>query len=438
MALLTQDQARDILKKVMSYSKAEECEANLNGSVGGNLRYARNTVTTSGVQNDTTLVVQSSYGKKTGTTTINEFDDTSLEKAVRRSEELAKLAPENPEYMNMLEQQTYSTAKAYFESTANITPEYRAQAAASSIKPCRAKNLTAAGFLQNGVSFQAMINTKGLFAYHPQTDVNFSVTVRSNDGTGSGYVTRDYNDAAKLDAAAASQIALEKAEGSRNPVAIEPGKYTVILEPAASIDLLQTMFFSMDARQADEGRSFLAKPGGGTKLGEKIVDERITIYSDPTHAEVPNATWSGDGRARERTVWIEKGVVKNLYYSRFWAHKKGVKAIPFPANGVMEGGVATVADMVRDTKKGVLVSRTWYIRMVDPQTLLLTGLTRDGLFYVENGKVKHAIKNFRFNESPVIMLNNLEALGKPERINGNLIPPMLIRDFTFTSLSEAV
>lgn len=438
MAILTQDEARRILEKVMSYSKADECESNLNGNAGGNIRYARNTVTTSGTQNDMTLVVQSSYGKKTGTATINEFDDASLEKVVRRSEELAKLAPENPEYVNFLEPQQYLQSKAYFAATAKVTPEYRAQAALSSIQPARAKNLTAAGFFQDGSSFQAMMNSKGLFAHHQQTDVNFSVTVRTNDGTGSGYATRDYNDVAKLDTGTASQIAIQKAELSKNPVAIEPGKYTVILEPAASIELLQNMIFNFDARQADEGRTFMAKAGGGTKLGEKIVDERVTIYSDPTHAEVPAATWAGDGRPFEKTFWIEKGVVKNLFYSRFWAKKKGVKATVFPSNGIMEGGTATVEDLIRDTPKGILVSRTWYIRTVDPQTLLYTGLTRDGLFYIENGKIKHAIKNFRFNESPVIMLNNLEALGKPERINGNLVPPMKIRDFTFTSLSDAV
>ncbi|MGH7493251.1 MAG: TldD/PmbA family protein [bacterium] len=438
MSLLTQDQAREILAKVMSYSKAGECEANLNGNSGGNIRYARNTVTTSGMQTDMTLVVQSSYGKRTGTATINEFDDVALQKVVQRSQELAKLAPENPEYVEFLEPQKYLAANAYFDSTAAVTPEYRTQAAANSIQPCRAKQLIAAGFFQDGAGFQAMMNSKGLFAYHRQTSVNFSATVRTPDGTGSGYVTRDQNDLAKMDTAAASQVAVEKAEGSRQPLAIEPGKYTVILEPAASIELLQNMLFNMDARQTDEGRTFLAKPGGGTKLGEKMVDERVTIYSDPTHPEVPAATWNGDGRPQEKVIWIEKGVVKNLAYSRFWAQKKGVKAVPFPNNGIMAGGEASLEDMIRSTTRGVLVSRTWYIRTVDPQTLLYTGLTRDGLFYIENGRIKHAIKNFRFNESPVIMLNNLEALGKPVRINGNLIPPMKIRDFTFTSISDAV
>jgi len=438
MALLRQDEAFAILKKVLGYSKAEGCEANLNSSRDGNIRYARNTVTTSGLVNDMTLVVASNYGKRQGTATINELDDVSLEKIVRRSEALAKLAPENPEFIEVLGPQEYLKSKSYFDSTAAITPEYRAQAAADSIEPSRKKKLVAAGFLEDSAGFQSMMNSKGLKAYHRSTGVDFSVTVRTEDGTGSGYALRDYNDSDRLDTAKASKIAIDKAERSKNARAIEPGKYTVILEPAASIGLLQNMMFNFDGRQADEGRSFLAKPGGGVKLGEKIVDERVTLYSDPTNPEIPVSPWSGDGRRRERTVWVEKGVVKNLYYSRYWAQKKSVKAIPFPANGVMEGGDESLKALIKGTKKGVLLTRTWYIRTVDPQTLLYTGLTRDGTFFIENGKIAFPVKNMRFNESPVIMLNNLEALGKPERINGNLVPPMKIRDFTFTSLSDAV
>jgi predicted Zn-dependent protease len=445
MAILTRDEARAILEKVLKLSKADGCEVNLGGSVGGNLRFARNTVTTSGAVETTSLAVQSNLGKKSGTATINEFDDASLEKVVRRSEELAKLAPENPEFVEFLEPQQYLQPKAYFESTATIRPETRAEAARTSIEPAQAKDITVAGFYEDSAFFQSKLNSKGLYAYHSGTDVNFSLTARTNDGTGSGYAARNHNDVGKIDASRVSSIAIDKAVLSKNPKAIEPGKYTVILEPAASVGLLQFMFFGMDARQADEGRSYMSKPGGGTKLGEKLVDERVTIYSDPTHPELPASPYSGDGRPQEKTFWIEKGVVKNLYYSRYWAQKQGVKGVPFPNGGIFEGGDMSLEAMIQDTKKGVLVTRTWYIRMVDPQTVLLTGLTRDGTYYVEDGKIQFPIKNFRFNESPIIMLNNLEALGKPERIGaggdnfaGALIPPMKIRDFTFSSLSDAV
>lgn len=438
MAIFSKDEARAILEKVMKFSKADACEANLNGSNGGNIRYARNTVSTAGENSDVTLAVQSNFGKKSGVATVNEFDDASLEKVVRRAEELAQLAPENPEFMGPLEQQTYGESKTYSEATAKINPDYRAQAAANSINPAASKDVTAAGYMEDSHNFTSMMNTKGLFAYNQATNVNFTVTMRTNDGTGSGWVTRDFNDVSKLDTAGASNIAIEKAVNSRNAKAIEPGKYTVILEPAAASDLLQNMLFSMGARQADEGRSFLAKKGGGTKLGEKIVDERVSIYSDPFNTEAPASPWTQDGQARQRLDILKNGVVSNLFYDRYWAENKGVAPVPFPGNAIMEGGTASLDDMIKDTKKGILVTRFWYIRAVDPQTLLYTGLTRDGTFYIENGKIAYPIKNFRFNESPVIMLNNLETLGKQVRTDGNLIPYMKIRDFTFSSLSDAV
>ncbi|MEB0249871.1 metallopeptidase TldD-related protein, partial [Mucilaginibacter sp. 5B2] len=248
---------------------------------------------------------------------------------------------------------------------------------------------------------------------------------------------------AKLDTASATRVACMKANASVGARAIEPGKYTVILEPVAATYMLENMF-RFDARSAEEGRSFLSKKGGGTRLGEQLVDPKVTIYSDPFNTDLPGSTWGGDGLPRKKTLWIDKGVVKNLSYSRFWAQKKGVQPIPGPSNIIMEGGTQSLEELIKGTEKGILVSRLWYIRMVDPQSLLLTGLTRDGTFYIENGKIMFPVKNFRFNESPVIMLNNLEALGKQERsisvesYRSYLIPPMKIRDFTFSSLSDAV
>ncbi|MFN8333743.1 MAG: TldD/PmbA family protein [Cyclobacteriaceae bacterium] len=444
MPILTKDEAYALLKKVISYSKADECEVNIGGGDSANIRYARNSVSTSGVISQNGLSISSAYGKKVGTATINEFDDASLEKVVRRSEELAQLAPENPEFVSFLGPQTYQESKTFVQSTASITPKQRADLVAQSLQVAKDGKAVAAGYLEDNIGYSAMMNSKGLFAYNTGTGTNFSVTVRTEDGKGSGYATRGYNDITKLDTKTATQIATQKAVSSVSAKAIEPGKYTVILEPAAAAVLLERIIFGLDARTADEGRSFLSKPGGTTRLGEKMVDERVNIYSDPWNADLPTSSWSGDGRPQEKTSWIEKGVVKNLTYSRYWAEKKGVKAVPFPDGIIMEGGTKSLEELIKGTKKGVLVTRLWYIRDVDPQSLLLTGLTRDGTFYIENGKIQYPIKNFRFNESPVIMLNNLEELGKVERTvsvesNANyLLPPMKIRDFTFTSLSDAV
>lgn len=448
MAILSKEEAKKILDKVIGFSKADGVEANLNGNDGGNIRYARNSVSTAGEDSNVSLSVQTYFGKKSGTATINEFDDASLEKVVRRAEELAKLAPENPEFLEPLPQQTYGAeSKTFIESTAKITPDYRAQAAADSIIPATKKDITAAGFLEDSRGFSALSNSKGLFAYNKSTGVDFTVTMRTNDGTGSGWVARNFNDVGKLNTAEASQIAMEKALQSRNAKAIEPGKYTVILEPNAAADLLGLMIGGMNARQADEGRSYLSKKGGGTKLGEKIVDERVNIYTDPWNEEVPVGNWANGGMSRKKMDLIKNGTVANLIYDRYWASQKNAEPTPFPGNRIMEGGNASIEDMIKDTKKGVLVTRFWYIRAVDPQTLLYTGLTRDGTFYIENGKIKHPIKNFRFNESPIIMLNNLETLGKQMRVasgggpgggGSSLIPAMKIRDFTFSSLSDAV
>jgi predicted Zn-dependent protease len=444
MAILSKDEAQALLKKVISFSKADECEAGLNGTEGGNIRYARNSVSTSGDISTLTLAVTSSFGKKSGTATINEFDDASLEKVVRRAEELAQLAPENPEYMPLLGPQEFKESPTYIPATAAITPDDRAEAVAKSIKVSKDEKLEAAGFIENETSFSAVHNSKGLFAYTTDTDVTFSITTRNAEGTGSGYAARGFNDIKKLDTLTATKIAAQKANGSANTKAIEPGKYTVILEPVAGTYFFENLFRGFDARSADEGRSFMSKPGGGNRLGEKLMDDKVTIYSDPFNTELPSSTWNQNGQALDKINWVEKGVVKNLAYSRFWAQKKNVAPVPFGSNFIFEGGNQTVEEMIKTTERGILVSRLWYIRLVDPQTLLLTGLTRDGTFYIENGQIKYPIKNFRFNESPVIALNNIEAMGKPERsisvesYRSYLVPPMKIRDFTFSSLSDAV
>jgi predicted Zn-dependent protease len=242
MAILSKEEAKKILEKVVGYSKADGIEAGLNGGDGGNIRYARNSVSTAGEDSNVSLSVSVNFGKKSGAASINEFDEASLEKVVRRAEELAKLAPENPEFMDPLGPQTYGPeAKTFIESTAKITPEYRAQAAADSINPATKKDITAAGYLEDNRGFNAQMNSKGLFTYNQATGVNFTVTMRTNDGTGSGWVARNFNDVSKLNTAEASQIAIEKALQSRNAKAIEPGKYTVILEPNAASDLLSLM-----------------------------------------------------------------------------------------------------------------------------------------------------------------------------------------------------
>jgi predicted Zn-dependent protease len=445
MTILTQEQTKRICDRVLSLSKADECSVTVEGSRQGNIRFARNAVSTAGLAEDTSIAVQVAFGKRQGVATINEFDDKSLEKVVRRAEDLARLAPENPEFMPAVAKQNYRPSETFSKKTAAIDPEFRAQAAAYAIEACRKQKLVAAGFFSDSTAFSTVANSNGVFGHQDDTGLNFTCTVRTEDGRGSGWVKRSATDASRFDPREAADVAIEKALRSVDAKALEPGRYTVILEPAATSELIGFMLAGFDARQTDEGRSFLSKKGGASRLGDKLFDSQVNIWADPWDKDVPVLPWDTQTMiARERMDLIKDGKVNALNYSQYWAKKKGVKPNATPGNIIMAGTDKSTAELIASTKKGILVTRTWYIRMVDPQSVLLTGLTRDGTFYIENGKIKYPIKNFRFNESPVTMLNNIEEIGRPVIIGGDeapfqmSIPPMKVRDFNFTSLSDAV
>ena len=445
MKALNQEQAKKITDRVLSLSKADECTVQIEGSRVGNVRFARNSVSTAGLTEDMQLVVRVAFGKRSGTAVVNEFDDKSLEKAVRRAEELAKLAPENPEFMPAIAKQEYRGTNTFVQKTAAIDPDFRADVAATSIELARKNKLVTAGYFVDSTRFSTIANSNGVFGHQDFTDLSFTLTARTEDGRGSGWVTRSAVDAERFDAREASEIAIEKALRSVEARALEPGRYTVILEPAATSEILGNMFGAFDARSADEGRSFLSKAGGKNRLGDKLFDSQVNIWADPWDKDVPVAPWDSESLlARERTQLVKDGRIAALDYSRYWAQKMGKRATAGHGNMIMAGGTKSLEELIAGTKKGIVVTRTWYIRMVDPQSLLLTGLTRDGTFYVENGKIKYPLKNFRFNESPVTILNNIDELGKPQIIGGDevpfqmVLPPMKVRDFNFTSLSDAV
>jgi predicted Zn-dependent protease len=443
--VMSRDQAQTLVERTIKMSKADSIQVNIGGGYAANIRFADNRISTAGGVATANVNIQSSFGAKHAVVSTNDFTEAGLERAVRQSEALARLAPDDPEAMPPLGPQQYENVKTYFDSTANLGPEGRAEAARQAIEPCRAAgDLKAAGFLQTGIGAGAVGNNKGLFAYQSGTSSNYTLTVRTTDGTGSGWVGADHPDWAQLDVKAVAQRAIEKARLSRNPVAIEPGRYTVILEPQAAGDLVQLLAFALDARSADEGRSAFSKQGGGTKLGEKIVDDRVTLLSDPADPQLLTNTFDGQGLPARRQVWIENGILKKLTYSRFWAQKNN-KQPDAGTNAVkLVGGTQSIDDLIKSTPRGVLVTRLWYLRPVDPRTVLYTGLTRDGTFLIENGKLSKSVKNLRFNESPLFMLNNLEALGQAVRVAGTeaggdvVMPAIKVRDFNFTSLSDAV
>jgi len=442
---MTRDQAEALIQRVIKMSKADGIQVNIGGGYSANVRFADNRISTAGGISTANVSVQSSFGPKHAVATTNDFSDAGLGAAVRQSEALAKLAPDDPEAMPLLGPQEYEKVTSYFDSTANLGPEGRAEAARLAIEPCKAAgDLKAAGFLQTGIGAGAVGNSKGLFAYQSGTSSNYTLTVRTADGTGSGWAGADHPDWSQVDVKAVAQHAIDKARLSRNPVAIEPGRYTVILEPQAVGDLVQLLAFALDARSADEGRSAFSKQGGGTKIGDKVVDERVTLLSDPADPQLLSNTFDGQGLPARRQLWIESGILKKLTYSRFWAQKKNQQPDAGTNAVKLVGGTQSIEDLIKSTPRGVLVTRLWYLRQVDPRTELYTGLTRDGTFLIENGKLSKSVKNFRFNESPIFMLNNLEALGRAERVAGTeaggdvVMPAIKVHDFNFTSLSDAV
>ena len=444
----TREQAKALTDRALSFSKAEETQVILTGGDRANVRFARNSVTTAGASSGYSLAIVAKFGQKSGTVTASEFSDASLQRAARNAEEIARLSPDNPEAMPLLGAQAFTPVKAYFEDAAGATPEWRAAAVKSALDISKEKDVVSAGFVETSAQIQAVATSKGLFGYDRFTAADYNLTARTQDGTGSGWASKSFSELRLLDPKGLAASAIDKAARSHNPTAIEPGKYTVVLEPAAMADIIVNLAFAADARQADEGRSFFSKKGGGTRIGEPVVGEKVHLYSDPTDARAPALPFDGQGLPLKRIDWIDKGVLKNLSYSRYWAQKQGKEPTPQPGNLIMDGGSATMDELIKGVERGVLVTRFWYIRPLDPQTLLFTGLTRDGLFLIEKGKITRPVKNMRWNESPVFALNNLDAMTPPERtvsgegVGGSgfsvVCPAARIREFTFTSGSDAV
>jgi predicted Zn-dependent protease len=444
MKQLNQEEAKRICDRVLSFSKADECSVAINGSREGNIRFARNSVSTAGLNEDRRLTVTVAFGKRQGTASST---NSTTSRSKRRCAAPRTGAPGAGK----------SGIRAGRASRNSSRPEYFAATAASirTTAPRWPRTAILAG------RKKPKLVTAGFFTRHHRlrdhrqlerrvrppefTGLDFTCTARTEDGRGSGWVTRSASDARRFDAREAAEVAIEKALRSVDAKALEPGRYTVILEPAATSELLGRMFGAFGARQADEGRSFLAKKGGGNRLGEKLFDEQINVWSDPWDKDVPVSPWDTQSMlARQRTRPDQERQGRLARLLALLGAEEGLAPTARPGNMIMAGGSKSLEELIASTKKGVVVTRTWYIRMVDPQSLLLTGLTRDGTFYVENGKIKYPIKNFRFNESPVTMLNNVEELGKPVVIGADevayqmVIPPMRIRDFNFTSLSDAV
>ncbi|MEO8682317.1 MAG: TldD/PmbA family protein [Vicinamibacterales bacterium] len=448
----SKDEIKQVTDRVLNMCKADAVEVRFSGGERSATRFANSSITANLIEHDQEVQITVRYGNKTANSTTHQFDDETLKRTIDGVQALAKRKPDNPELMPLVKPpQTYQEFDAALPSAVNFGPAERAKMVKTCTDICEQRGVLAAGFIPKFDWVDASANSEGLFTYFHYADASFILTCRTPDQTGSGWAgTTGVKDMKNIDAEFLTNVAADKALKSRKPRAIEPGNYTVILEPRPAARYLSLMLGSLNARGAEEGRSFMSgKQRGETRLGEKVFGDNFTLRSDIGNQVLRQSPIGQDGLPARSVTWIEKGVVKNLFYDRYWAQRQKKEATGTTPNMslVMEGGTATMDEMIKSTKRGLLVTFFWYIRPVDNMTLLNTGMTRDGLFLIENGEIVAPVQNFRWNESPAVSFNNISMLGKPIPMHTGeaydnpgtaLVPPMKLEDFTMTSISPAV
>jgi len=451
--MYSRDEVKVITDKVINMAKADAIEVEFSGGERSATRFANSNITANIVQYDRQVSVTVYFGTKSATATTRDFDDQSLKTMVDDATKRAQEARENAEALPLIEgPQDYITVDAALPSGVNFGPLERAQMVKQSLDICQKMGVIGSGYIPKTYQTTCTANSKGLFAYYQYAEAGFILTCRTKDGGGSGWAgLTGVKDISMIDATKLSEVAADKALKSQNPRAIEPGRYTTILEPRANARFLSLMTGLFNARTAEGavGNYFSGKERGTTKVGEKLFSESFTLKSDIGNAVLRQTPIGVDGMAARPVTWIDKGVLMNLSYDRAWAKRQKKDATPVGTNQslVMEGSDQTIEQMIKSTKRGLLVTFFWYIRPVDQPTLLNTGMTRDGLFLIENGEISGPVQNFRWNMSPLVGYNNITAIGKPVPIHTGeaydgpgtaLVPPVRIEDFFMTSVSPAV
>ena len=443
--LLSDADLRRIAGKIFKFSDADETEVEIGVISDALTRFANNTIHQNVAEQALAVSVRTVLDGRTARATTNKTDDDSLRRVVETAKSLARSQPRNPDLLPMPGPQKYAKVPRYFENTTHATPADRARAVARVAAMAEKNKQTAAGIFSTGVTQSAIVNTKGLFASHRQTRAEFSVTILESDS--SGWAKANSPDLDQLDPAAMARSASEKSAASRKPSEAAPGRWTVILEPSAVLDLVGFLFYDFSGTAMWDQRSCFTK-----RMGKRVLGENITIHDDAYNPLQSGAPFDGEGIPRRKILLVDKGVPINLVYSRATAQKMKAKptghGFPLPndmgeapMNLVFSGGSSTVDEMVRSTERGILVTRLWYIRDVDPYEKVLTGMTRDGTFLVQDGRVAGGIRNFRFNQSILEMLSNVEMMGLPVRAAGEesfemVVPPMKVRNFHFSEVTK--
>jgi PmbA protein len=458
--MLDNAKAQELFDRIQKFSKGGELEVIFSSNQYSLTRFANNTIHQNVSETNEVASIRVAFDGKTARATTNRFDDESLKRAVQSAEDIARVEEPDSDRLALAkaeEGKIPNPPQRWFDRTAAITPADRAETVSKIVQVAKKNQLVTAGIYSSSQSAEAVVNSNGLNVFHRQTAAEVSITMLAGDS--SGWQKANSPDVKNFDPVALAEIAARKARDSRGPQELAPGKYTVILEPAAVLDLLGFMFWDFGGLAILDQRSFL-----NNRIGIKLFGENISIVDDVSHPLQSNAPFDGEGVRRQRVSLVEKGVIRRLVYARGSAEKMrksehATKVGEIAATGhgfplpnemgeaptnivfVSSGGEQTVEQMIAGTDRGILITRLWYIREVDPYEKILTGMTRDGTFLVENGKVKHGIRNFRFNQSLIETLNHVEAMSHPVRASGEeafdmVVPAMKVSGFNFTEVTK--
>ncbi len=464
--MLSKERAAEIFDRIRRLSSADEVEVLFTGARFALTRFANNVIHQNVEDENCIASIRANFGGRTARATANQFDDASLRVAVEASENLARVQEPDPDLLPMPDahealgktgEAPVTPRSRFFEQTAAVTPGERADAVARIVSLADQHKLTTAGIYSTSESSEGIFNSRGLAEWHTQTLAEVSVTMLAADS--SGWQKLNSPDMRNLDPAQLAETAARKAVESAHPREITPGKYTVILEPSAALDIVGFMFWDFSGMAILDQRSFL-----NDRIGTRLFGENINIWDDAAHPLQAGSPFDGEGMRRQRVPLVEQGIVKRVVYARAtaakmkkseYANKVGLieatgHGFPLPnemgempLNIVVGGSEQTngvgqsVDQMIASTERGILVTRLWYIREVDPYEKIVTGMTRDGTFLIENGKVQGGLRNFRFNQSLIAMLSNVEAMGTPVRACGEesfdmVVPAMKVNEFNFT------
>ncbi|MEO1690233.1 MAG: TldD/PmbA family protein [Cyanobacteria bacterium J06631_6] len=441
-SFLTKEEALALIDLAIAQSQADGVFISLSASETALSRFSENQISQNVRKNTFSLTVTSYFGKRSASAATTELDHEAIAQTVRRAEDLARIAPEDPEWVELLPNQTYSDRlPAFDQATATLSPLAKGEIIQEVCSLSQDAGVNGSGTLSFRVSLGAIGNSAGLRGCDRTTEADFSYTARIDNGSSWNRCTASRID--QLPVKDLTQKVIERAIASRNPQNIAPGDYTVVFEPAAFASLLPWVVWNLDARAADEGRSFMSRRDDagqpmGNKVGEQLFNPIVQVERNPAHPLLQSDRFFGNGLSNNQLDIIKNGIPQTLSYSRYWAkeqHREPTGAM-YPI--VMAGSDQTVADLIASTARGILVTRAWYVRYVNPRTLEVTGMTRDGTFLIENGKISHPVKNLRFNQSLPTMLKNVVAVSKAQRCGGSVIPGCKVENFHFSSITDSI